>query len=312
MMPETGLIFDIQSYSIHDGPGCRTTVFMSGCRLSCQWCANPESWQAQEKVLFSETRCRATQGCSRCVDRCSEQAISITQHSLRLDRMRCLNCQDLACTKVCPPQALKRCGDRYSVEALITRLQHDQDFWSHGGGVTFSGGDPFVQHRFLENITTRCHDAGIHTAVETTAYVREDIFLNIMQNVDFAFIDIKHMNGQVHRQYTGVGNTLILNNITSLIKSDWPGRLVLRVPVIAGFNDSDENMQDLAEFMEHAGVYEVNLLPFHRMGESKWEQLGKTYPAKDWKPPTETRFLELESFFTRKKLVCYLGSDTSF
>lgn len=312
MDAEKGLIFDIQSHSIHDGPGSRTTVFMSGCRLSCQWCANPESWQPQEKMLFSEMRCVASQGCTRCVESCASQAITVEDGKLILDNAQCQTCRTLTCTRVCPPQALKQCGHDYSVDALLQRLQHDRDFWGGEGGVTFSGGDPFVQHRFLDSIAHHCRKSGIHTAIETTAYVREDIFLGVMRNIDFAFIDVKHLDSHVHRQYTGVNNTLILSNIRALAHSDWPGRLVLRVPVIAGINDTDDNIQALAAFMESAGVYEVNLLPFHRLGASKWQQLGKTYPAQHWQPPADARLSEIERFLTQKQLACYLGSDTPF
>ncbi|WP_032115538.1 4-hydroxyphenylacetate decarboxylase activase [Candidatus Arsenophonus nilaparvatae] len=309
---EKGLIFDIQSHSIHDGPGSRTTLFMSGCRLSCQWCANPESWQPQEKMLFSEMRCVASQGCTRCVENCACQAITIAGGKLMLDNAQCQVCRALTCIDACPSQALKRCGYNYSAEALLQRLQHDRDFWGEEGGVTFSGGDPFVQHRFLENIAHRCREAGIHTAIETTAYVREDIFLSTMRFIDFAFIDVKHLDTHLHRQYTGVDNTLILSNIRALVQQGWTGRLVLRVPMIAGINDTDDNMQALATFMKSAGVYEVNLLPFHRLGESKWQQLGKTYPGQHWQPPTDVELSAFELFFTQQRLACYIGSDTPF
>ncbi|WP_253377835.1 4-hydroxyphenylacetate decarboxylase activase [unidentified bacterial endosymbiont] len=307
-----GLIFDIQSHSIHDGPGTRTTVFMSGCKLSCQWCANPESWQAQEKMLYSEVRCTAKHGCDRCVESCPRQAITLADGVLTLERTHCEICKDLTCIKACPAKALKQCGNYYTVDALLRRLQHDQDFWGLEGGVTFSGGDPFVQHPFLEDSARRCHDLGIHTAIETTAYIREAIFLRVMRHIDFAFIDIKHLDPQIHRHYTGVDNALILRNITALAQGEWSGRLVLRVPIIAGINDTDDNMHALARFMESVGIYEINLLPFHRLGESKWQQLGKAYPGREWRPPEEARLNELETFFTQRQLACYLGSDTPF
>lgn len=307
-----GLIFDIQSHSIHDGPGSRTTVFMSGCSLSCQWCANPESWQAREKMLFSDMRCMAYQGCTRCVEACSRQAISVANRIVVINRADCHSCHSLSCIESCPSRALKKCGEYYTADALLQRLQHDRDFWGGIGGVTFSGGEPLVQHHFLENMLYRCRSAGIHTAIETTAYAREEIFLSVMQQVDFAFIDVKHMDCQTHHRYTGVNNTLILNNIRALAKSSWPGRLVLRVPIIAGVNDGDDNMRSLATFMAQTGIYEVNLLPFHRLGESKWQQLGETYPAHDWRAPDTTKLLMLERFFTQQQLLCYLGSDTPF
>ncbi len=306
------LIFDIQSHSIHDGPGSRTTIFMSGCSLSCQWCANPESWQPRQKMLFSEMRCMAYQGCTRCTEACCQHAISIASGALTINRTACHSCQSLTCIEACPSRALKKCGEYYTADALFQRLQHDRDFWGSTGGVTFSGGEPLVQHAFLKNILSRCRSAGIHTAIETTAHARQEIFLEVMQHIDFAFIDIKHMDCQIHHRYTGVDNTLILHNIDALIKSGWPGRLVLRVPIIAGVNDGEENMQALAKFMEHVGVYEVNLLPFHRLGESKWQQLGEIYPAREWQAPSAEKLLKLEKCFTQQQLLCYVGSDTPF
>lgn len=307
-----GMIFDIQSHSIHDGPSSRTTVFMSGCSLSCQWCANPESWQAREKVLFSELRCEAKQGCRRCIEACPRRAISIAERVIAINRADCQSCHALTCIEACLSRALKKCGEYYTADALLQRLQHDRDFWGSTGGVTFSGGEPLVQHHFVENMLHRCRSIGIHTAIETTAYAREEIFMAVMRHVDFAFIDVKHMDCQDHHHYTGVGNGLILNNIRELVNSGWPGRLVLRVPIIAGVNDGDKNMRALATFMEHAGVYEVNLLPFHRLGESKWQQLGKIYPAREWHAPDTTKLSSLETFFTQQRLLCYVGSDTPF
>ncbi|HHL2712942.1 TPA: 4-hydroxyphenylacetate decarboxylase activase [Yersinia enterocolitica] len=312
MSDTTGLIFDIQSHSIHDGPGTRTTIFMSGCRLSCRWCANPESWQAYEKILYSEMRCTVKQGCRTCISHCSLQAINLAEGKLILDRTRCQECKELRCTEHCHQQALKHCGHCYSVEDLLQRLQHDQNYWGEEGGVTFSGGDPFFQHRFLSTLANQCHRTGIHTAVETTAYIRTEIFLDAMQAIDFAFIDVKHMDNRVHQQYTGVGNSLILKNIEAISLSDWQGRLILRMPVIAGFNDGFDNMQSLADFMERVKIYEINLLPYHRLGESKWLQLGKKYSEQELKAPTHQHLAEIKHFFNQKKLACYVGSNTPF
>jgi len=308
----SGLIFDIQSHSIHDGPGNRTTVFMKGCRLSCAWCANPESWQAHEQLMFSETRCKAGQGCTRCVNQCPYQAISITDGVLTLDRAHCQVCTELSCARSCYFEALKRCGKRMTVEQLLQRLEDDRDFWGQDGGVTFSGGDPFAQHNFLETLAQRCQKLGIHTAIETAAFIRTDIFLQVMQHIDFAFVDVKHMDSQRHHQYTGVENELFLHNIQALLRSSWPGRLVLRVPVIAGFNDDEENMQKVADFMKLAGAQEINLLPFHRLGESKWRQTGKDYPAREWRAPDERKMAELAALFSDRGLHCYVGSETPF
>ncbi|WP_202300716.1 glycyl-radical enzyme activating protein [Dryocola clanedunensis] len=262
--------------------------------------------------MFSETRCQADRGCTRCLDRCPHQALTISDGKVTLAHAHCRVCKELSCTDSCYQEALKRCGKRMTVGQLLQRLEDDRDFWGENGGVTFSGGDPFAQHNFLETLAQRCQKLGIHTAIETAAFIRTDIFLQVMQCIDFAFVDVKHMDSQRHHQCTGVENELILHNIQTLLRSSWSGRLVLRGPVIAGFNDDEENMQKLAAFMKQAGAQEINLLPFHRLGESKWQQTGKDYPVREWHAPDEQKMAGLAALFSGRGLRCYVGSETPF
>ena len=147
--------------------------------------------------------------------------------------------------------------------------------------MTFSGGEPLLQHEYLDEVLQRCHQLQMQTAIETSGYARQDVFLKIFRNIDFAFIDVKNMDDELHKWGTGVSNELILSNISALVHSGWGGRLVLRQPTIHGYNDSTENAKKIIDFMNELGLYEINLLKFHRMGGTKWEQLGKTYEYAD-------------------------------
>lgn len=308
-----GRIFDIQSYSVHDGPGCRTTVFLEGCFLQCEWCANPESWSLKQKIMFAKTKCKYKGGCTRCLKACKQDGVYIdVEGNIALHREKCEKCTSLDCSEVCYNEALKKCGKEYSVEKLMRILTRDRDFWSKDGGVTFSGGEPLFQRYFLLKAVKTCKEAYIHTAIETTAYTNTADFLSVMQYIDFAFIDVKHMDREKHKEKTGVYNDLILKNITALKATAWNGRLVLRMPVIEGFNKSNKNIMETASFMENAGLFEINILPFHRMGDSKWGQLGKNYEYKDVEATSVEELERIQTIFLDRKIACYIGSNTPF
>ncbi|HWR44850.1 4-hydroxyphenylacetate decarboxylase activase [Sporomusa sp.] len=313
MTKKEGLVFDIQSYSVHDGPGCRTTVFLAGCFLNCLWCANPESWDLKEKIMFAKSKCQYLNGCTRCVKACEKQGIGLDKAgSLAVDWQKCQHCSEFKCADACHTEALKICGRRYTPDELMRIINRDRNFWGPAGGVTFGGGEPFYQQAFLTEMVTRCKKANVHTAIETTAYVKTEEFLTTMDYIDFAFIDVKNMDSDRHREQTGVGNELIRHNIAALVKNGWQGRLVLRMPVIQGFNDSKENIIATASFMDELGLYEINILPLHRLGDSKWEQLGKTYAYKDYAATPQQKMEEVQSIFLDRKIACYVGSDTAF
>jgi len=311
-----GMIFDIQSYSVHDGPGCRTLVFMSGCPMRCQWCANPEGWDLRQRLLYRVSKCiNRSRGCERCVAACPYKAITIVQEnevSIIIDRNKCKNCKELKCTAACLNEALIICGKWYREVDLMRIFNRDRNFWGSTGGVTFTGGEPFVQKEFLLAILKRCKEAYIHTALETTLHTGRDTIFETMKHVDFVFTDIKHMNSDRHKELTGVSNETILRNIASLALSNWPGRLVLRMPVIEGFNDTEENAKATALFMNRLGLKEMNLLPFHRMGESKWRQLGMTYPYAEMETTSDEVLGRLQDIYLDNDILCYVGSDTPF
>lgn len=312
-MNKKGLIFDIQSFSVHDGPGCRTNVFFAGCPLQCKWCANPESWLQKKHVMFAEAVCKWEKGCRACKQACPQDSIAFAadgKPGIAWDI--CKHCDTFDCVAICPNNALKQCGKEYTVDGLVAVLRRDFNNWGSAGGVTFSGGDPLLQEEFLLEVLKKCHTLQIHTAIETSGYAKPAVFLEIMEHLDFAFIDVKHMDREKHKAGTGVYNDLILDNIEALTRSGWEGRLVLRQPTIAGYNDSEENAYKLIEFMHRNAVYEINLLKFHRLGLTKWEQLGKRYEYSEHGDITDEKMEQLQAIYLDHDIACYIGDDTPF
>lgn len=308
-----GLIFDIQGHSVHDGPGCRTLVFLSGCPLHCDWCSNPEGQILRQRLLFSKDKCKHLH--YRCVDACPEAAISINRKNNKapvFDHSICDKCKNPICTEVCLYEALNIAGNYYSPDELIQVLRRDQGFWGSQGGVTFTGGDPLLQNEFLLEILKKCRSDYMHTAIETSAYVNTDIFQEVLKYTEWMFIDIKHMDTARHKERTGVGNELILKNIEIVSSSDWDGRLVIRLAIIPGFNDTEENLRKTAEFMKKNNLREINLLPFHRLGSSKYDQLGKKYEYSEVSSPSPEYMNSCKSYFSNLGINCYVDSKTPF
>ncbi|MEG0798640.1 MAG: 4-hydroxyphenylacetate decarboxylase activase [Acidaminococcaceae bacterium] len=312
-MSEKGLIFDIQAFSVHDGPGCRTNVFFAGCPLHCQWCANPECFGHRRHIMYAERICKWGAGCRACTDICPYGSLSFaTDRTPLVNWEICNNCKTFECTKVCASNALKMCGKEYTVEELMKILIRDFNNWGAEGGVTFTGGEPLLHHDYLLAVLKQCYRAQIHTAIETSTYVANKNFLEIMDYIHFAFMDVKNMDRDKHKEGTGVYNDQILENIASLKKSGWQGRAVLRQPTIAGFNDSTDNALRLIEFMTKNGYEEINLLKFHRLGQTKWEQLGKEYAYATGGDMTQERMEELQALYLDNDIICYIGDNTPF
>ena len=263
-------------------------------------------------LLFTSSRCKAIQNnCKRCTLGCPYGAITMDEKTgmPKIQRMHCIDCKEFSCVNSCNYEALRVSGKYYTVDELMTVLKRDKEFWGIDGGVTFSGGDPLVQWEFSIKALKACKENDIHTAIETSAYAEENIFLNVMKYIDFAFVDIKHMDSSKHSSKTGVGNELILSNLKALKKSGWKGRIILRTPIIPGFNDDLENASKVADFMNENGFFEINLLPFHRMGTTKWEQLGKVYPYKNQLALSKKDLEYLQDLYFEKGIACYLDTD---
>jgi glycyl-radical enzyme activating protein len=215
--------------------------------------------------------------------------------------------------EACLFDAKKVSAEYHTVKELFEILQRDRSFWGEGGGVTFSGGEMLEQHEFMLAISKKCQEAGIHVAVETTACAKTSVFLDIMENVNWAFIDMKHMDSDVHKKLTGVPNELILKNIEALAsKPDWDGVFVPRVPLIPGYNDSEENVRATAEFVKRVGLEVIHFLPYHRLGTSKYEELNWDYKLSAVQPPKEEHMQDLVNIVKGYGLYCYSGYDTPY
>lgn len=305
-----GLVFDVQGHSVHDGPGTRTTVFLAGCPLECVWCCNPEGLFLQPVVVRREIKCK---GCRRCEEACPRHAISRDAAGVAtFDRSLCDVCTTHECVESCYHEALEVSGEWMTVDGLMTVFQRDRQFWGSRGGVTFSGGEPLRQREFILELLRRCKEARIHVAIETTACVSERHFFEALRHVDWMFVDIKQMDPERHRELTGVSNELILSNIRAVAGSDWPGFMIVRIPVIPGCNDSVENVRATARFVKEIGLEVINLLPFHRLGESKYRQLGRTYAFQETEGVPVEALEPLKRVVESEGLTCYLGWRTPF
>jgi len=307
------LLFDIQPFSVHDGPGSRTNVFFVGCPLHCKWCANPEGFGSRKHLMFAEGVCKYEDGCNVCKGICPYDSISYDEKGKpSVDWGKCITCTTFECSTICPNNVFKVCGKEYTVAELYKILLRDAQSWGAEGGVTFTGGECTMHYDFLLAILKKCKAGLVHTAIETCAYTPTEHFLEIFKYINFAFIDIKNMDDEMHKEGTGVSNKLILRNIEEVVKSDWHGRLVLRQPTIHDYNDSDENAKKTIAFMKKNGLFEINLLKFHRYGQTKWEQLGKTYEYADKGGMTQERMIELQNMYLDEGIAAYIGDDTPF
>jgi pyruvate formate lyase activating enzyme len=273
-MGATGLIFAIERFAIHDGPGIRVAVFLKGCPLRCWWCHSPESQSPEPELLLKADRCLV---CGSCVPFCSHDAIGDTGDGYVTDRARCETCGD--CTDACPTDARSIAGQRWSVLDLLAEIERDRPFLSRsGGGVTFSGGEPLMQPVFLGEAIDACRAAGLHTAVETSGFGSRAA-LAAAARADLVLFDLKILDDDRHARYTGVSNRVILENFRALA-SHHPAVRV-RVPVIPGINDDADNLQAIGTLARSCGVERVDLLPYHSAGLAKYPRLGRDYQLPD-------------------------------
>lgn len=266
-----GLIFNIQKFSLNDGPGIRTVVFLKGCPLRCRWCSNPESQETAPQILWDADRCRH---CGTCVAICPHKAIRQEGNTIQITHSQCENCGD--CISHCPAGALKREGEYKTVDEVVAICRQDKDFYEEsGGGVTLSGGEMLMQPAFAAKLIDALHAEGISVAAETTGFAGSEVFLPLAERLDDILFDLKHWDGEKHLEGTGVPLQPILENMHRAIQR---GRRVLpRIPVIPGYNDSIEVAVGFCRRLKEVGAERAQLLPFHQFGEKKYAMLGRGY-----------------------------------
>jgi len=289
-----GFVFDIERAASHDGPGIRTTVFFKGCPLQCHWCHNPESWRRYPELGLRRARCI---GCGECVKVCKVQAISLVDGHSVTDSRLCKLCGD--CVNACTAGARQIIGQEMTVSQVMVEIEKDVIFYDRsGGGVTFSGGEPLMQPEFLLALVTACQVKKIHTAIDTSCYAEPQIIEKVSQIANLFLCDLKHMNSKTHERFTGVGNNLILDNIRRLSQAGV--KIIIRIPVIPGFNDDQANIEATGKFIASLpAVTRIDILPYNRGGKEKSARLQK-FPIADFRLPIGNRKSKIENSYLPK------------
>ena len=299
-----GVIFNTQHYSIHDGPGIRTTVFLKGCPLRCVWCQNPESQASLPEIFFNRETCT---GCGKCVQVCPRGAIEIVEGHSRTNRKLCSSSGK--CAEACPNEARSLMGRYVSVAEVFKEVSGDSIFYQRSsGGVTLSGSDPVDQPEFTISVLKMCKNAGIHTALDTSGYAKWEILRQILEYVDLVLYDFKQMDPLEYKKHTGVSNGLILDN-AKRIYQELHIPMLARVPLVPGHNDSGENIKATAKFVttELRMDVKVHLLPYHRLGEAKYERLECVGHSVSIQPPSDNHVLKLKELVESLGLIACIG-----
>ncbi len=294
------LLCDIQRFSIHDGPGIRTTLFFKGCPLACRWCQNPETISFGNEPFFTAAACLL---CGDCAEACPESAISVEGDGLEFARSRCRNC--LECTKVCPAGALAPAAQKFAPEALLAEVLKDIDYYGGGGGVTLSGGEPLAHPAFLKAFLPLVAERGIHVAVETAGHVPAAHLTEMADFVDLFLFDLKLIDGERHRSLTGRSNGLILENLDRLVRRG--GNVNVRMPLIPGINDDEENLRLTARLLGSLGLPSITILPYHGLGLGKLVKVNAPFEPVSCLPPDAGQIAEASRFFESRGIgvVCH-------
>ena len=283
-------VFNIQRNSIHDGPGIRTHVFFKGCPLRCRWCCNPESWRTESFVYSENIKCIH---CGKCVAACKMQAITTENEKQVINYEKCKECTDKHCVQICPSGALSIMGKEMSVEDIWEEVKRDQIFYGKNGGITASGGEPLLHAKFIRELFEYCHTHGITTAIETCLCVEKEKVHEVLEVTDYVLCDYKHWDKEKFYQWTGGNLDIIEENLADILSSKKD--VVVRTPLIPGFNADRETIQKMCRKLKDLGAEKIELLPYHRLGKIKYENMNMPYGMKDDKLLPEELIRELKS-----------------
>lgn len=289
MSGSTGSVFDFKHFAVHDGPGIRTTVFLKGCPLKCKWCHSPESQSSNPEIMVQLEKCIA---CGSCLKACPKNAVISPGN---IDTEICDLCGN--CIEECYPGTLELIGKNFQVSEILNEVNKDKLLYeTSGGGVTLSGGEPIHQPKFTCKLLKAFKENGYHTVLDTCGYATWDSLKKILRYVDLVFFDLKHMNTIKHKKFTGVPNELILSNLERIVGLGKSIRI--RVPLIPGFNDSEEHLKCLSNYLSKLSVETLDILPYHKIGVSKYKSLNREYKLKDLKLHTKERLLKIKDLIS--------------
>ena len=283
-----GMVFNVQKYSVHDGPGIRTIVFLKGCSLSCRWCSNPESQQREPELAFNAGRCLGVSKCGHCIVACPYGSITLgDDDKLRINRSHCTSCH-MPCAAACPAQGLLVYGKQRTVDDVLNVVEQDMAFYARsGGGLTLSGGEPLLQSEFAVALLREARARRIKTAVETCGMVSAETIRAAAEYLNYVLFDIKHMDSALHEAQTGLPNRRILENFR-ILAEEFPDLPILaRTPIIPGFNDSEQAVTAIAQFLKPYERVEYEMLPYHRLGTQKYQFLDRPVPMGEVKLDAE-------------------------
>lgn len=297
------LIFDIKRYAINDGPGIRITIFLKGCPLSCDWCHNPESQSVKMQKMYSNSKCI---GCGECVEACEQNACTLTPNGIVTDPNACILCGK--CAEVCPTKATEMSGELQSIEQIMKAIEKEMVFFNQSnGGVTFSGGEPLMHSDFLIKLLDACGEKNIHRVVDTTGFSNKKVLLEVAKRTDHFLFDLKMMDSKKHKEYTGVNNEIILENLELL--ADTGASINIRIPLIKGVNDDDENIDQTIQYIQSlpGENRKINILPYHGVAAKKYEKLGGKYEEGAMAEPSEKEQMLIVEKFASNGLDAVLG-----
>ncbi|MBK7096270.1 MAG: glycyl-radical enzyme activating protein [Saprospiraceae bacterium] len=300
---QSPLIFNINKYAINDGPGIRMTIFLKGCPLNCAWCHNPESQNSGIQKLYTKLKCI---GCMECVKACPNDACELTIDGIKTDPSRCQLCG--ICAEVCPTKATEMAGKEYSTDELLKIIEKERHFFDQsGGGITISGGEPLIYHDFMNDLFDKCGELKIHRAIDTSGFVKTDFLLTIAEKTELFLYDIKLMDSVNHKNWTGVGNELILSNLRVL--SEKGANIEIRIPLIKGVNDDYENISKTAEFIHSlpGEKKKISILPYHKIAIKKYEKLGLDYEEHGMSEPSVEEQKHILGIFYKYGLEAKIG-----
>ncbi|MFC2006252.1 glycyl-radical enzyme activating protein [Chloroflexota bacterium] len=300
---KSGIVFNVQKFSVHDGPGIRTTVFLKGCPLRCRWCANAESISPKVELGVIRSQCN---NCGKCVEVCPEGVVSFDANSIiQFNREQCTACGK--CVEACFPGALTIYGKQVTVEDVFEEVCRDKTFYEgSGGGVTVSGGEPLLQANFATALFQRCRESGIGTCLDTSGYAASGRLRKVLAFTDYVLYDIKHMDRELHRKFTGKPNDLILTNAKIVAASGIP--MLCRIPLVRGVNDTAQNIEETARFVKTLrDDIAIELLPYHRLGAGKYETLDKSYLGEALDTPDPDHVESVKQTFGKLGVQCTVG-----